>query len=104
MIAATSLDTRIHIDPRIRGGKPCITGRRIAIHDLAIWHEHLGMSVDVIAVEYDLDISDIYIGLAYYFANKEQIDKEIRAAKAEVEALQQNHVSVLDQLLDESNH
>ena len=104
MVTAKSLDTHIHIDPKIRGGKPCITGRRIAVHDLAIWHEHLGMSIDAIAVDYDLEIAYIYIGLGYYFANKEQIDEEIRLAKEEVEAMRKNHVSILDQLLDEPTH
>lgn len=104
MITARSLDTRISIDNRIRGGKPCITGRRIAVHDLAVWHEHLGMSIDTIAVEYNLSISDVYIGLGYYFANKEQIDAEIEAAKREIEMLRQNHVSILDRILNESTH
>lgn len=92
-MTASTLDSRISINPKIRGGKACITGHRIAVHDLAIWHEHLGMSIDAIAAEYELTIADIYIGLAYYFLNKVQIDKEIKLAQKEVEELRKNHIS-----------
>lgn len=101
---ASTLDNRISINSKIRAGKPCITGHRIAVHDLAIWHEHLGMSVAAIVAEYDLAIADVYIGLAYYFMNKVQIDKEIQAAKDEAEQLKKNHVSILDQKLNAVTH
>ena len=93
-MTTNTLDSRISINPKIRAGKPCITGHRIAVHELAIWHEHLGMSIDAIAAEYDLSIADVYIGLGYYFVNKAQIDKEIREAQEEVEGLKKNHVSI----------
>lgn len=100
----TNLETRIISSPKIRGGKPCIQGHRIAIHDLAIWHEYHGMSVDEIATSYDLQLSDIYIGLGYYFANKAQIDAEIRKNQEEIEQLRKKHISILDEKLNAATH
>ncbi|MEL6719846.1 MAG: DUF433 domain-containing protein [Bacteroidota bacterium] len=91
-------------DPKIRGGKPCIAGHRIAVHDLAVWYEQMGMSVDEIAVAYDLALSDVFVGLGYYFANKESIDHEIQAAKAEIVGMQEQNNSILQEKLNELTH
>jgi uncharacterized protein (DUF433 family) len=53
------LDSRIVSNPKIKGGKPCIAGRRISVQDIAIWNEGIGMGVDKIAAEYDLSLTDI---------------------------------------------
>lgn len=72
-----ALDSRIVIDKKIKGGKPCLAGHRIAVQDIVVWHERLGMAVDTIAADYDLTLTDIYIALAFYYANREAIDKSI---------------------------
>jgi hypothetical protein len=43
-VAAITLDSHIEITPGTRGDKPRIAGRRIRVHDIAIWHERMGMS------------------------------------------------------------
>ena len=46
-----SLEDRIHIDPAIRSGKPCIKGTRITVYDIL---EYLagGMSEDEIVEDF----------------------------------------------------
>lgn len=73
-----TLDERIESQPGVLGGKPCVSGRRIAVEHIAIWHERLGQSADEIASEYDLELADVYAALAYYFAHREEIDASIR--------------------------
>ena len=48
-----SLDDRIHIDPAIRSGKPCIKGTRITVYDIL---EYLagGMSEDEIVEDFPI--------------------------------------------------
>jgi uncharacterized protein (DUF433 family) len=73
-----TLDSRIVKDPKIAGGKPRIAGHRITVKDIVIWHELLGYSPDRIVTEYGLTLVDIYMALAYYYDNQQEIDKSIR--------------------------
>lgn len=93
------LDQHIEITPNIAGGKPRIAGHRITIHDIAVWHERMGMSADEIAVEYNLTLSDIYAALAYYFDHREEIDRQIVEDDLFAEALRQQSPSLVKQKL-----
>lgn len=73
-----ALDSRIEINPNIKGGKPCIAGRRISVQNIVIWHERMGKSADEIATEHDLTLTEIYVALAFYYANRKAIDQAIR--------------------------
>ncbi|MEP7235369.1 MAG: DUF433 domain-containing protein [Ignavibacteriota bacterium] len=78
-----------HIErtPDIAGGKPRIAGHRITVEDVVIWHERLGWTADEIAAEYDLSLADVHVALAYYFDNREEIDKSIAQGDAFAVAL-----------------
>ena len=76
------LTQHIEITPGIAGGKPRITGHRITVQDIVIWHERMGMSADEIATEHSLSLSDVYAALAYYYDHREEIDKSIRTDEA----------------------
>ena len=45
------LERHIEIRPGIAGGRPPISGHRIAVQIIAIWHEQMGKSVDVLQAE-----------------------------------------------------
>ncbi len=87
--------------PGVVGGKPRIDGRRITVQNVVIWHEQAGYSVDEIATQYDLSLSQIYAALAYYYDHKEEIDESIRASEAFADSLRQETPSLLAQRLYE---
>jgi uncharacterized protein (DUF433 family) len=93
------LDDHIGITPRVAGGKPRISGRRITVQNIVIWQEHMGKSADEIATEYDLSLADIYAALAYHFDHRAEIDASIREGEAFVEALRERTPSKLNQKL-----
>jgi uncharacterized protein (DUF433 family) len=99
-MATKTLDHRIVETSGICGGKPRIDGHRITVQNIAIWHDRLGWSADEIASEYDLDLSDIYAALSYYFANREEIDDSIEAGETFAEKLRQETPSLLQQKLE----
>ena len=99
-----ALDARITIDPAIKGGKPCIVDRRISVQDVVIWHERLGKSIDEIAAEYDLTISDIYIALGFYYMNRESIDESIKNDELFAASLKDKTVSTLKEKLRSLGH
>ena len=99
-MATKTLDHRIVETSGICGGKPRIDGHRITVQNIAVWHDRLGWSADEIASEYDLDLSDIYAALSYYFANREEIDDSIEAGETFAEKLRQETPSLLQQKLE----
>lgn len=97
---AKVLDRHIEISPDITGGKPRIAGRRITVQNIVVWHEQMGKSVDEISAEYDLSLADIYAALAYYFDNREQVDRSIVEDEAFVTELRDRAESPLKKKLD----
>lgn len=96
---AKTLDQHIESTPGVAGGKPRIAGRRITVHEIAVWHERLGRSADEIAADYDLSLADVYAALAYYFDHRERIDRELEQSRAFVAELRAQTPSALEQKL-----
>ena len=72
------IQEHIEITPGICGGKPRISGHRITVQNIVIWHEQMGMSPDEILLHYpSITLSDIYAALAYYYDHQEEIRKNI---------------------------
>lgn len=69
-------DRHIVLTPSVRGGRPRITGRRITIADIVLWHIQQGISVDEIVREYDLTHAQVYAALTYYFDHKSEVDRQ----------------------------
>ncbi|MFQ5963780.1 MAG: DUF433 domain-containing protein [Candidatus Scalinduaceae bacterium] len=99
MITKT-LDGHIEITEGIAGGKPRITGHRITVQNIVIWHDLLGYSADEIAAEYDLTLADVYAALVYYHDHRAEIDKSIQESEAFIEALRQKTPSKVAKKLD----
>ena len=65
--------------PEIRHGRPCIRGTGISVHRIAVLH-NLGHSPEEIVRKYEhLTIAGVHAALAYYYANKQEIDAEVAA-------------------------
>ncbi len=91
----------IVINEKICGGKPHISGHRVRVQDIALWHEKLGFSADEILIQVpSLTFSDVYAALSFYFDNKEQIDKDILDEQNYSENFQKNHPSKLKLKMD----
>ncbi|MGY0197000.1 DUF433 domain-containing protein [Leptothrix sp. BB-4] len=70
---------RITLEPGKRGGKPCIRGLRITVHDVLDWLAS-GMSIEEIIEDFpQLTPQDIQAALAYA-ADRERHTAWVRAA------------------------
>lgn len=98
-MSSRTLDEHIEVTPGVAGGKPRISGRRITVQNVMIWHERMGKSADEIATEHDLALADVYAALAYYFDHRAEIDESIREGDAFAEALRERTPSKLSQKL-----
>ena len=69
-------------DPSHRGGRPFVAGTRVSVSRIGILYSG-GQSPEQIARDFDLTLPQVYAALAYYLANREEIDADIAAEDAE---------------------
>jgi uncharacterized protein (DUF433 family) len=74
--------------PTIRSGRPRIAGTGVTVQRIVGWYK-LGLTPDEIADKIDhIDLAQIHAALAYYHANREQIEAAIEADEAEGDRLE----------------
>lgn len=75
--APVSLESLLVSREGYRGGRPCLRGTGMTVHQVAIAHQ-MGLTPEEICDQNpDLDPSLFFAALAYYFANRARIDAEI---------------------------
>lgn len=70
-----------------REGRPCLRGTGITVHNVAAAYMMGGTVAEMCESNPDLDPSLFHAALAYYFANKEQIEAEIEQDSTEYDEL-----------------
>ena len=84
----------IEITPGICSGRPRIAGTRIRVSNIVLWTEQ-GNSPDDIASNYPhLTLSDVHAALAFYFDNREEMDKLIAEDERFVDAFRDDQQSI----------
>ena len=84
---AVKLSSLLVSRPGFRQGRPCLRGTGITVHAVAAAHL-LGLSAEEICAQNpDLDPSLFHAALAYFFANREQIEAELERDRIEGERL-----------------
>lgn len=72
----------------VRHGRPCIAGTGISVQRIAILH-NLGHSPEEIVRKYEhLTIAGVHAALAYYYANKVEVDTEMASDEADAERVE----------------
>jgi uncharacterized protein (DUF433 family) len=86
--------------PETCGGKPRISGSRIQVKHVVIWHERMGQSPAQIVSDYPhLTLADIYAALAYYHDHREDINADIHAERQNYEEMKASQPSRLREKL-----
>lgn len=71
----------------VKGGRPCIAGTGVTVKRIVGWHR-LGMAPEEIAAEYGhLTLAQVHAALAYYYANREEIDADLEQEATEYDRL-----------------
>jgi uncharacterized protein (DUF433 family) len=95
-----------HIEFRpsaIHGQKACISGTRITVQDVYVWHELLGKTPDQIVLEYpSLSLAQVHAALAYYFDHPEEIREQARKGREEAQRIEHENPPKLDARLADS--
>ncbi len=75
-------------DKRISGGSAVIKGTRTRVVDIVIEYEYLARSPDeIISAHPHLTLQQIHDALSYYYENREEIDRKIRAEQEFIQGL-----------------
>ncbi len=78
--------------PGIKGGTPHIAGTGVTVRTLVRWYK-LGMSAEDIAAEYPhLSLAQVYGALAFYHANRDELDAHMAAEEAQSDRIEQEHL------------
>jgi uncharacterized protein (DUF433 family) len=78
-------------DPQIRGGRPCIAGTGISVRRIAVWH-NMGLIPEEIMRNFGyISLAQVHAALAYYYANKTAVDRDLEAEEREAEALEKQY-------------
>lgn len=77
---------RIARTPGVCGGSACISGHRVRVLDIVVWHEQNGWTPDEIVSQIpSITLGDVHAALAYYHDHREEIQEDIRAERAMAE-------------------
>ena len=78
-------------DPDICGGHLRIDGTRMTVNQIVVWYKQ-GYSPEEIADQYPhLVLSQVYTALAYYHANKEEVEAALMTEEKKTDQLEQMH-------------
>lgn len=89
-MATTTVDigTLIVRSPEIRGGRPRIASTGVTVQRIVGWYK-LGLSPEEIAQEFGhLTLAQVHAALAYYHANREEIESAIAEDEAAGDAVE----------------
>jgi uncharacterized protein (DUF433 family) len=85
------IGTLIARTPDVRGGRPRIVGTGVTVQRVVGWYK-LGFSPEEIAEEFGhLTLAQVHAALAYYHANREEVESAIADDEAEAGRLVQQH-------------
>ncbi|MEX2263598.1 MAG: DUF433 domain-containing protein [Bryobacteraceae bacterium] len=87
MPTVVDIGTLIDRSPEIRKGRPCIAGTGVTVRRIAGWH-NLGLIPEEIAAKIEhLTLAQVHAALAYYHANRDEIDTDIADEEAAAEEI-----------------
>lgn len=84
---STTLDSLLVRSPGVCGGRIRIDGTRITVHRIAVLYKQ-GQNAEEVARTYPhLSLGQVYAALAYYHANRDEVEAELAADDVEYDAL-----------------
>ena len=80
-------------DPDVRNGRPIIAGTRLEVSVIAIAKIAQGKTPEQIAEDYAVTLPQVYAALAYYYANKAEMDNQIRQQRQQADTLKEQLIA-----------
>ena len=92
MDTAVDIGALITRKPEIREGRPCIAGTGVSVMRIAGYYKQ-GLPPEEIAANYGhISVAQVQAALAYYQANRTEIDDDIATEEAAYETLSRQYM------------
>ncbi len=92
---STEIGTLLVRSPDVCGGRLRINGTRMTVHQLVVCYKR-GYTAEEIADQYPhLTLAQVYTALAYYHANREEIEADLATERIEADRLEQEYQQTL---------
>jgi uncharacterized protein (DUF433 family) len=89
--APVDIGTLIGRNPKIRNGQPLIAGTGVTVKRIVGW-QRLGMNPEEIAQTVGhITVGQVHAALAYYYANKKEIDDLLAQEEADYDRLSKEY-------------
>lgn len=83
MTTIIDIGTLIIRTPDTCGDRPRIVGTRVSVQRIAVWHKR-GLTPEEIRDRFGhLNLAQIHAALAYYYANRDEIEEYLAAEEAD---------------------
>lgn len=92
MITIHPIETIVS-DSEVRFGHPIIMGTQIRLVDVVASHLYRGLSAEELAINFALDLGQVYAALAYYYQHKPEINARMQADEEESERLLEHFIA-----------
>jgi len=91
MTTVTDIGTLIVQTPGVCGGRPQLAGTGVSVQRIVGWYK-MGQTPEEIADQYGhLSLAQVYAALAYYHANRDEIEAELAQEQADYDRLASAH-------------
>ena len=91
MTATIDIGTLITRSPEIRGGRPRIAGTGVTVRRIVGWYQ-MGLEPEEIARRIGhLSLAQVHAALAYYHANRDEIDADTAAEEADADRFEREY-------------
>ena len=89
--ANTDIGTLITRTPEVRDGHPCIAGSGVTVHRIVGWHKLSLSPEEVVNRIGHLTLAQVYAALAYYHANRAEVEAAMAADEAAGDRAEEEH-------------
>ena len=91
MPSCTDIGQLIDRSPDVRGGRPRVAGTGVSVRRVVGWYK-LGLTPEELSDRIGhLSLAQFHAALAYYHANRDEIESDIATEQADAERLQREH-------------
>jgi uncharacterized protein (DUF433 family) len=88
MPAITEIGSLIDRREGVHGGRPCIAGTSVSVRRIALWHEAGLVPEEIVQKFGHLSLAQVYAALAYYHANRDEIEADLELEAHNTEELE----------------
>ncbi len=79
--------------PGVKGGTPHLAGTGVTVRTIVRWHQS-GLEPEQIALRIGhISLGQVHAALAFYYANKDMMDREMAQEQAESDRLEREHLA-----------